>query len=187
MHKFNIKSLEKLDNPKRRQLMPPEETLKKFHTSNEGTFLDIGCGIGYFSIPAANILKQGKVIGLDIMPEMIDIAKERATNISNVEFIKSEEYSFPIPDASINYVFICNVIHEIENKPKYFNEIRRVLKPNGMLYIIDWQKKETKTGPSINDRISKDEMIKTCTSSNFTHLEDITINTDHYGLKFQLL
>ena len=47
--------------------MPPEETLKKFHIGDKGTLLDIGCGIGYFSIPAANILKQGKVIGLDIM------------------------------------------------------------------------------------------------------------------------
>jgi len=187
MHKFNIKSLEKLDNPKRRQLMPPVETLKKFHIGIKGTLLDIGCGIGYFSIPAANILNQGKVIGIDIMPEMIDIAKEKAVNISNIEFIKSEEYSFPIQDASIDYIFISNVIHEIENKTKYFNEIRRVLKPNGLLCIIDWEKKETEMGPSINDRISKEEMIKTCVDANFTHLEDVIINMDHYGLKFQLL
>ena len=53
MHKFNIKNLEKLDNPKRRQLIPPEETLKKFNISDKGTLLDIGFGIGYFAIPAA--------------------------------------------------------------------------------------------------------------------------------------
>jgi len=187
MHKFNIKSLEKLDNPKRRQLMPPVETLKKFHIGVKGTLLDIGCGIGYFSIPAANILKQGKVIRLDIMPEMIDIAKENATSISNIEFIKSEEYSFPIQDASIDYVFISNVVHEIENKPKYFKEIRRVLKTQGLLCIIDWEKKEAEMGPSINDRISKEEMMKICVNANFKHIEDININIDHYGLKFQLV
>jgi len=187
MHKFNIKSLEKLDNPTRRQLMPPAQTLKKFQIGDKGTLLDIGCGIGYFSIPAASILNQGKVIGLDIMPEMIDIAKQKTKNISNIEFIKSEEYSFPTQDASIDYVFICNVIHEIENKAKYFNEIRRVLKPSGLLCIIDWEKKETKVGPSINDRISKEEMIKICTSANFAHLEDVFINMDHYGLKFKLI
>ncbi|MBW9150719.1 class I SAM-dependent methyltransferase [Clostridium estertheticum] len=187
MHKFNIKSLDKLDNPKRRQLMPPIETLKKFQLGDKGTLLDIGCGIGYFSIPAANILNQGKVIGLDIMPEMIDIAKEKAKNIANIKFIKCEEYSFPIQDASIDYVFISNVIHEIENKAKYFNEIRRVLKPGGLLCIIDWEKKETEMGPSINDRISKEEMIKICASANFAHLEDVFINMDHYGLKFKLI
>lgn len=187
MHKFNINSLEKLDNPKRRQLMPPAQTLKNFHIGVSGTLLDIGCGIGYFSIPAANILKQGKVIGLDIMPEMIDIAKDKATNITNIEFIKSEEYSFPIEDTSIDCVFISNVIHEIENKAKYFNEIRRVLKTDGLLCIIDWKKKETEMGPSIKDRISKEEMIKICIDANFKYIEDISINMDHYGLKFQLL
>ena len=186
MHKFNIKSLDKLDNPKRRQQMPPEETLRKFHFDKSGTLLDIGCGIGYFSIPATNVLSQGNVIGLDIMPEMINIAKERAINIYNIEFLKSEEYSFPIKDDSIDYIFISNVIHEIEDKHKYFNEIKRVLKTDGLLCIIDWEKKETKMGPSINERISKEDMIKICTSSNFTHLEDVDINMDHYGLKFKL-
>ena len=187
MHKFNIKNLEKLDNPKRRQTMPPEETLRKFNISDKGTLLDIGCGIGYFTIPATNILKQGKVIGLDIMSEMIDYAKDKATNIPNIEFRKSEEYSFPVDDASVDYVFISNVIHEIEDKPRYFKEITRVLKPKGFFCIIDWEKKETEMGPSINERISKEEMIQTCAKADFTLVEDIDINADHYGLKFQLI
>ncbi|HEY8803931.1 MAG TPA: class I SAM-dependent methyltransferase [Clostridium sp.] len=187
MHKFNIKNIEKLDNPKRRQSLPPEETLKKFHIDAKCTLLDIGCGIGYFTIPAANIVKQGKVIGLDIMGEIIDIAKAKVTNISNIEFIKSDEYSFPIQDNTIDYVLISNVIHEIEDKPRYFEEIKRVLKTDGFLCIIDWEKKETEMGPSINERISKAEMIKTCVDVNFTHVEDININMDHYGLKFQLV
>lgn len=186
MHKFNIKNLQKLDSPKRRQTMPPEETLRKFNISDRGTFLDIGCGIGYFTIPAANILNQGKVIGLDIMSEIIDIAKEKATNISNIEFITSEEYTFPVEDASIDYVFICTVLHEIEDKPRYFKEIKRVLKPNAFLCIIDWEKKETEVGPSVSERISKEEMIQFCALANFAHVEDININADHYGLKLRL-
>ncbi|WP_291633889.1 class I SAM-dependent methyltransferase [Clostridium sp.] len=186
MHKFNIKNLQKLDSPKRRQTMPPEETLRKFNISDRGTFLDIGCGIGYFTIPAANILNQGKVIGLDIMSEIIDIAKEKATNISNIEFITSEEYTFPVEAASIDYVFICTVLHEIEDKPRYFKEIKRVLKPNAFLCIIDWEKKETEVGPSVSERISKEEMIQFCALANFAHVEDININADHYGLKLRL-
>lgn len=187
MHKFNIKNIEKLDSPKRRLSMPPEETLNKFNINKSGTLLDIGCGIGYFTIPAANILNQGKVIGLDIVPEIIDLAKERAMNISNIEFKICEEYSFPVEDGSIDYVFISNVIHEIENRPKYFKEIQRVLKPNGMLFIIDWEKKETKSGPPISDRISREEMIELCNLNNFKHIENIDINADHYGIKFQII
>ena len=187
MHKFNIKNLEKLDNLKRRQSLPPEETLKKFHFDNKNTLLDVGCGTGYFTIPSANILKQGKVIGLDIMSEMIDIAKGKANNIPNIKFLKSEEYLFPIEDDSIDYVFISNVIHEIEDKPRYFKEIIRVLKTDGLLCIIDWEKKETEMGPSISERVSKEEMIRTCLNAKFTLIEDININIDQYGLKFKLL
>lgn len=185
MHKFNIKNLEKLDNPQRRQSMPAEETLKKFNINNNGTLLDVGCGIGYFTIPAANILKQGKAIGLDIMSEIIDIAKKKAINISNIEFKKSDEYSFPIIDDSINYVLICNVIHEIIDKPKYFKEIKRVLKTDGFLCIIDWEKKETKTGPPVTDRVSKEEMVNLFALAGFVMIEDVNINSDQYGLKFQ--
>ena len=42
-------------------------------------------------------------------------------------------------------------------------------------------------GPSINERILKEEMIQICVNSNFTQVEDININVDHYGLKFQLV
>ncbi|WP_241428235.1 bifunctional 2-polyprenyl-6-hydroxyphenol methylase/3-demethylubiquinol 3-O-methyltransferase UbiG [Clostridium sp. DJ247] len=95
MHKFDIRNLEKLDNPKRRQSMPPEETLKKFKIGYKGTLLDIGCGIGYFTIPAAKIITNGNVIGVDIMTEILDIARQKAGDISNIEFKNSEEYSFP--------------------------------------------------------------------------------------------
>jgi len=184
MHKFNIKKLDKLDNPQRRHSMPPEETLKKFNINNKGTLLDVGCGIGYFTIPAANILEHGKVIGLDIMSEMIEISRRKAINIPNIEFKKSEEYSFPINNDSIDYVFICNVIHEIVDKPKYFKEIQRVLKTDGFLCIIDWEKKETEMGPSVADRVSKEEMIDLLTLADFVAVEDLKINADQYGLKF---
>ena len=80
-----------------------------------------------------------------------------------------------------------NVIHEIEDRPRYFNEIKRVLKTSGLLCIIYWEKKEAEMGPPINERISKEDMIKTCIDANFTYLKDVFINIDHYGLKFQLV
>ncbi len=187
MHKFDIKNLEKLDNPKRRQSMPPEEILRKFGIGEKGILLDIGCGIGYFSIPAANILREGNVIGLDIVPEIISIAEEKASGLQNIEFRKSEEYSFPVDTASVDHVFICNVIHEVEDKQKYFDEIKRVLKTDGFLCIIDWEKKFTEKGPSVNERISKEEVISLGNLSGLQILEDIHINADHYGLKFKLI
>lgn len=86
MHKFNIKSLEKLDNQERRKMMPPKETLMKFNIQDDGTFLDVGCGIGYFTIPAAELLKNNKAIGIDIRQEMLEAAEKRKGELSNIEF-----------------------------------------------------------------------------------------------------
>lgn len=183
MHKFNIKNIEKLDNPERRRTMPPEETLEKFNIKDDGTLLDVGCGIGYFTIPAAKILKKNKVIGIDIMPEILEVAKERADGISNIEFKESKEYSFPVENNSVKYVLISNVIHEVEDKTRYFNEIRRVLEQDGYFLIIDWDKKEMEMGPPVHERISKEKMIELCKRAGFNETESVDVSPNHYGLK----
>ncbi len=55
-HKFNVKDMQKLDSPERRKILPPEETLIKIGLNKNQIFIDIGCGIGYFSIPASKLL-----------------------------------------------------------------------------------------------------------------------------------
>jgi len=185
MHKFNIKNIEKLDNPERRKTMPPEETLLKFKVEDDGILLDVGCGVGYFTIPAAKLLENNKVIGVDISPDMIDIAREKAEGINNIEFKTSGEYSFPAENNSMKYVLISNVIHEVEDKIKYFAEVKRVLKEDGCFLIIDWDKRKMKMGPPIHERISKDEMIDLCAEIGFALTEAVNVSENQYGLKMK--
>ncbi|MBZ9686590.1 class I SAM-dependent methyltransferase [Clostridium estertheticum] len=185
MHKFNIKNIEKLDNPERRRTMPPEETLLKFKVADDGTLLDVGCGIGYFTVPASNLLKNNKVIGIDIVPEILDFAKEKAEGINNIEFKNSEEYTFPVQSDSVKYVLICNVIHEVEDVARYFDEVKRVLKDDGYFLIIDWVKTKMEVGPPIQDRISVDEMVQLCNSAGFKAIETIDVSPTQYGLRLE--
>ena len=72
-HKFDAKNRHKLDNPKRREMLPPEKTLIRLGLKQGDIVADIGCGIGYFTIPAANIVgDSGKVFAMDISPEMLE-------------------------------------------------------------------------------------------------------------------
>ncbi|MCJ7691588.1 MAG: class I SAM-dependent methyltransferase [Clostridiaceae bacterium] len=185
MHKFNIKNMEKLDNTERRRTMPPEETLLKFKIEDNGALLDVGCGIGYFTVPASKLLKNNKVIGVDIVPEILDFARVKATGINNIEFITSEEYTFPIEDDSFKYVLISNVIHEVVDKARYFNEVKRVLKDDGYFLIIDWDKRKMEMGPSINDRISICDMMELCSKAGLRTVERVDISPNHYGLRLE--
>lgn len=189
MHKFDPRNIHKLDNEERRMDMPPYEILKNFGVGKDGesgTFLDIGCGIGYFTIPAAKILKAGTVIGVDIVDELLEHAWERAEEIDNIDFRKSEEYSFPVEDKSADYAMLCNVLHEIENKPRFLKEVKRVLKKDASLLLIEWDKNYTKSGPPVDHRVSKEEFKSWCIEVGLEIIEQMHIGEKYFGLEIKI-
>ena len=108
---------------------------------NEGeTVLDVGCGAGVDSLVAATMVgPNGEVVGIDLIPEMLDRAKKnlKRTPFLNVSFEKASAEDLPFPDASFDVVISNGVINLIPDKLKALKEVHRVLKPFGRLMIAD--------------------------------------------------
>lgn len=104
------------------------------------TVLDLGSGAGFDSFLAARkVGKKGKVIGVDMTPEMLEKARANATKgkYTNVEFRLGEIENLPVADKSVNVVISNCVINLSPNKRQVFEEAYRVLAPNGRLMVSD--------------------------------------------------
>jgi ubiquinone/menaquinone biosynthesis C-methylase UbiE len=180
-HKFDKNNMHKLDNEKRRQVMPPYKTLEMLGLTSGVDMADIGCGIGYFTIPAAEIAgAASKIYALDISVEMLDEVGKRAleAGLSNIRNIKVDEYDLKLADQSVGFAILSNVLHEIEDKKRYVIEICRILQNGGRLAIIEWEKIYTESGPPIEHRILYEEVAELLSENGFENIVKLRIGQE---------
>ncbi len=147
------------------------------------TVIDLGSGGGVDCFLAARKVGQnGKVIGVDMTPEMIDKARENArkTNHSNVEFRLGEIENLPVADNTADAIISNCVINLTPNKKKVFEEAFRVLKPGGRIMISDLVltkelpeavKKRAHPASCVQGAIMKDKYVGTIRETGFQNVE----------------
>ncbi len=113
-----------------------------------GKVLDVGTGTGFVAIAVAKVLRERgvQVVGLDLSPAMLSLAAENAQRAGlngAVAWREGNAYAMPFADGEFDAVMSNDSLHHWENPLAIFNEIARVVKPEGVYFIHDSRRLET--------------------------------------------
>lgn len=125
-----------IDNPVRRLLITPSRLAKRLPLTESSVVLEVGPGSGYFSVELARLVPSGRLELLDLQPQMLVKAKRklRAAGFNNVGFTAQDaSRGLPFGDAHFDVAVLVAVLGEIRNRESCLLELRRVLRPGGLL------------------------------------------------------
>jgi len=156
------------------KLHNPEQLKKEMNLQEGMTFLDLGCGAGDYAAWASSIVgNRSLVYAIDRWKNVIDILKHKCSTpeLANVKPVQ-HDISTPLPfrDSSIDECLAATILHALDLSvigEKIFQEIKRVLKPNGKLITIDCKKEETQFGPPIHIRLTPEGVEQATKPYNF--------------------
>ncbi len=152
-------------NPLRNLILSPKSLVKRLDLGPNFRVLELGPGPGYFSPEVARSLPDGRLALVDVQEEMLEMAKERleGKGFANVEYYKADAVSLPLESESFDVVFLVAVLGELPDRSSCLQEIRRVLRPEGMLSIT-----EMKLGDP--DFIPMAELLESVQAAGFSRL-----------------
>lgn len=154
-HRFEAKHMEKLVDEVRRRIQPAEDILHRANLDRNETCADIGCGVGYITLPLSRSVRF--VVALDSQREMLMELMSRASRGQRRKILPlvSELPNLPLRDGVLDRVLIINVLHEIEDREALVSESTRALRSGGRITLVDFQKTSTSFGPPVQERIDE--------------------------------
>lgn len=175
------------------QFIKPEAILKQIGFLPGMRAADLGCGSGYFVLPAALIAgSRGRVYAVDVQKSMLEQVKSdaRSHNIGNLETVWSDIEvvgAAGISEQSLDVVFLVNTLFQVNNKQAVLEEARRLLRPGGALLVVDWQPGDAVLGPPMDKRLDLAKTKEIITATGFIEQNGgIDAGKHHFGWLFRL-
>ena len=171
-----------LDSNFRRRLQPPNKLIQRSGIKEGMKVLDLGCGSGAYTTFIARVVgEKGKVYAVDIQPQMLKQLESKLNrpenkDIKNIETKIASVYNLPFENGSFDIVSMVTVLQEIPNKHKALQEIKRVLKSDGILAVTEFL-----VDP---DYPLKSTTIKICSAEGFV-LEAALGSLWNYTVRFK--
>jgi len=169
----------------------PENNVKQFGLAPGMVVADFGSGSGFYTLAEAKaVAPSGKVFAVDIQKDLLQKLKNgaRDSHIGNVDIIWSDLEKLggtKLREGSLDAVTVCNLFFQIENKNSLCLEVKRILRANGRVLVVDWDGSFGGIGPTKDAVIPKIQLAALFQDHGFVLDREIDAGAHHYGLIFR--
>jgi ubiquinone/menaquinone biosynthesis C-methylase UbiE len=172
-----------VDDPERRRWQDPEEIFTLIGLRPGMVFADIGCGEGFFAIPAARLVgPRGRVYAADINADAVERLRERAAaeGLGNIVSRAGEAEQTVFCDGCADIVFFGIDLHDFRDPVAVLLNAARMLNPRGRVADLDWKDEPMDMGPPPGIRFSREKAGRVMESAGLRVLSVQDAGPYHY-------
>ena len=167
----------------------PEKFWKNIGLRAKQTVVHLGCGPGFYLIPAAKIVgSKGRAIGVDVREDMLREVESRAERDGLEKIITTLRANLEtgatkgIDSESADWTLVANVLYQ-SDPAKILEEAARITKKTGTVVVVEWDVGATPLGPPEEQRLSKPQVLEYATNQGLTLDQEFDPSPYHFGLQ----
>ncbi len=148
--------------------------LKALHVKPGQTVCDMGCGNGFYTLKLAEIVgKEGKVLAVDIQPEMLSLLRHRADadQLKNVKTILGSTVDPHLPEGKVDLILCVDVYHEFSNPEEMLAAMRKSLAPHGRVALVEFRGEDPNVPIKPLHKMTKEQILKEWPPNGFKLVE----------------
>ena len=152
---FDPARVERLRYPERLEYFNPARIWEILQPEPDCTLIDIGAGVGFFTLPFAEKFTHAIVFGCDILDGMVHLLRDEAKRrgIDNLDALLMSPKYVDLHDDVADFIVMTQVHHELDTPESLLAECKRLLKPDGTIAIVDWTDEENGKSPPEGRRV----------------------------------
>ncbi|MGH8670036.1 MAG: class I SAM-dependent methyltransferase [Burkholderiales bacterium] len=173
------------DDPQRDAWQKPHEVIQALALKPDAVIADLGAGTGYFAVRLANMVPKGRVYAVDVEPDMVKYLAARATREKrdNLVAVAGAPDDARLPEKA-DVILLVDVYHHIDQRDRYFSQLRPSLKPGGRLAVIDFRM-DSPAGPPKSARIAPDRVVAELKAAGYSLTQQHDFLPRQYFLVFR--
>ena len=137
--------------------------------------VDLGAGTGYFTVPIAKRVLDGRVFAVDLQPEMLAMIETRKVNegLTNIQTVLASETNPRLPESSADLVLIVDAYHEFTYPLEVMQQVAASLKPDGRLYLIEYRGEDSSVPIKPLHKMDEEQAKREMTSAGLSWVDTL--------------